>query len=28
VKQTLANALAVLGVGAPDRMDAPVAEEE
>jgi arginyl-tRNA synthetase len=28
VKQTLANALAVLGVGAPDRMDAPAAEEE
>jgi len=28
VKQTLANALAVLGVSAPDRMDAPAAEEE
>ncbi len=28
VKQTLANALAVLGVSAPDRMDAPVADEE
>jgi arginyl-tRNA synthetase len=28
LKQTLANALAVLGVSAPDRMDAPAAEEE
>jgi arginyl-tRNA synthetase len=28
VKQTLANALSVLGVSAPDRMEAPVAEEE
>jgi len=28
VKQTLANALAVLGVSAPDRMEAPAAEEE
>ena len=28
VKQTLANALGVLGVSAPDRMDAPAAEEE
>jgi len=28
VKQTLANALAVLGVSAPDRMDAPAADEE
>ena len=28
VKQTLANALAVLGVEAPERMDAPAAEEE
>ena len=28
VKQTLANALAVLGVSAPERMDAPAAEED
>ena len=28
VKQTLANALAVLGVSAPDRMDAPATDEE
>ena len=28
VKQTLANALGVLGVSAPDRMDAPAADEE
>jgi len=28
MKQTLANALAVLGVEAPERMDAPAAEEE
>jgi arginyl-tRNA synthetase len=28
VKQTLANALAVLGVSAPDRMESPAAEEE
>ena len=28
MKQTLANALAVLGVSAPDRLDAPAAEEE
>ena len=28
VKQTLANALSVLGVSAPDRMDAPASEEE
>ena len=27
VKQTLANALAVLGVSAPDRMDAPEADD-
>jgi arginyl-tRNA synthetase len=27
LKQTLANALAVLGVSAPERMDAPIAEE-
>jgi len=28
LKQTLANALAVLGVSAPERMEAPAAEEE
>jgi len=28
VKQTLANALTVLGVSAPERMDAPAAEED
>ena len=27
LKQTLRNALAVLGISAPERMDAPVAED-